>query len=252
MIHHWKPRLLQVSIAVLICILGNGSHTAAQSPAQKSKIQFTPPPPPSTIGTPQSGRGAGSRGPACKRYENVTPLVPLAKTAIRWGLTSKEHPRLWFYAPQGLAANIPLELVFQDEAGQNRSRTVFHTSETPVGIFSVSLPATATPLQVGKIYRWSVSIYCDPETIDIPVTLQGALERVTLSSKVQNQLSATHSVLEQANLYARNGLWYDALTTLGEGLRNSKEPGIASAWKDLLQQASLDQVPSTAIVPCCQ
>ena len=253
MINPWMRRI-RVSIAASILVLIHGSNTPAQSPYSISKIQFTPPPPP-TIGAPEgSERGAGSRGPACKRYEKVIALVPLTKTIqpIRWGLTTKAHPTIWLYAPQGLAANTPLELVLQDEAGQNRSRAVFQTSETSVGIFSLSLPATAAPLQVGKIYRWSVSIYCNPDAIDIPVIVQGALQRVTLSSKLQNQLAVTQSVLEQANLYARNGVWYDALATLGEKLRNHEKTGIASAWKDLLQQASLGKVESAVIVPCCK
>ncbi len=252
MIHPWIRRI-RVSLAASILVLIHGSSTPAQSPHSIPKIQFIPPPPP-TIGMPEgSERGAGSRGPACKRYENTTALVPLTRTTqpIRWGLTTT-HPTIWLYAPQGLAANTPLALVLQDEAGQNRSRTVLQTSETPVGVFSLSLPATAAPLQAGKIYRWSVSIYCDPDAIDIPVIVQGALGRVTLSAKLQSQLAATHSVLEQANLYAQNGVWYDALTTLGEELRRHEETGIASAWRDLLQQASLGKVKSAAIVPCCK
>ena len=253
MIHSWIWRI-RVSLAASILVLIHGSNTPAQSPYSIPKIQFTPPPPP-TIGAPEgSERGAGSRGPACKRYENVTALVPLTKTTqpIHWGLTTKAHPTIWLYAPRGLAANTPLALVLQDEAGQNRSRTVFQTSKTPVGIFSLSLPATVAPLQVGKIYRWSVSIYCNPDAVDIPVSIQGALGRVTLSAKLQNQLAATHSVLEQANLYAHNGVWYDALTTLGEESRHHEKTGIASGWRDLLQQAGFGEVESAAIVPCCK
>ena len=253
MLHPLLLRRIQIFTATFILILVHGSNGAAQSPFQ-AKIQFVPPPPP-TIGVPrEGGRGAGSRGPACKRYENVTALVPFTKTkvqTIQWGLTTVKHPTVWFYAPQGLAANIPLEFVLQDEAGQNRFRTVVQTSNVPKGVFSLSLPATADPLQLGKLYRWSISIYCDPEALDIPITVEGNVKRIALSNSVQNQLAATQSILEQANLYATEGVWYDALTTLGESLRQSEGSESIMAWKDLLQQANLGDTARATIVPCC-
>ncbi len=254
MIHSGIQRRIQVFIAAFALVLVHDSNTAAQSLFQ-TKIQYAPSPPP-TIGTPQgSGRGAGSRGPACKRYENVTALVPLTQPPTqptRWGLTTREYPTIWLSAPQGLAASVPIELVIQEAAGQNRFRTVVQTSEVSAGIFSLALPTAAPPLQIGKTYRWSISIYCDPDAIDIPVTVQGLIQRVALPSKLQSQIATTHNVSEQANLYARNGLWYDALTTLGEGLRSHDDPGIATALKDLLRQANLNGMVSTAIVPCCK
>lgn len=248
-----RLRWIQLFTATFILVLVHSSNGAAQSPFQ-TNIQFVPPPPP-TIGVPQSdGRGAGSRGPSCKRYEKITPLVPFTRTAtqpIRWGLTTVEHPTMWFYAPEGLAANMSLEFVLQDEAGQNRSRTVVQTSNVPAGIFRLAFPATAAPLQAGKRYSWALSIYCDSDAIDIPIRVQGSIQRVVSSSGLQRQLDATHNPLEQAKLYAKKGIWYDALTAVGEHLRQGKDTETVTVWKALLQQAGLTGIATSTIVPCC-
>lgn len=248
-----RPRWVQTFTATFLLLLLHNSNGFTQTSPQAS-IQFVPPPPP-TIGIPQSGgRGAGSRGPSCKRYEKITPLVPFTRTAtqpIRWGLTTVEHPTMWFYAPEGLAANIPLEFVLQDEAGQKRSRTVVQTSNVPAGIFKLPFPATAIPLQAGKRYSWTLSIYCDPDAIYIPIKVQGSIQRVATPSSLRNQLDTTHDPLKQAKLYAQNGIWYDALTALGQPLRPGKDSEIVTAWKALLQQAGLTGIATSTIVPCC-
>ena len=257
MIHRYLPQRIQfIIILSIVLILIYSTRVIGQTISQSQHIQFIPPPPPN-IGEPDGrSRGAASRGPACQRYEHVMALVPSLKTTqnIPWGLTTATHPTLWFYAPQGLAANIPLEFILHDETGQNRYRNVVQTPETPIGVFSLSLPATADALQLGKTYQWSVSIYCDAEVIDTPITMKGHLQRIALPARLQNQLDATSDILERAILYAKNGIWYDTLTTLGGRIRqgNDVDVLITSAWTDLLKQANLNGLDSEdVIVPCC-
>ena len=254
MIHRHLPQRIQF-IIISIALVLNCSTRAIGQTASQPRIHFVPPPPPS-IGEPSGrDRGAGSRGPTCQRYQQVTALVPSITTtqSIAWGRTTEAHPTLWFNAPQGLAANLPIEFVLQDETGQYRYKEDVQTSETPAGVFSLSLPAAADALQVGKTYQWSVFIYCDPDAIDLPVAVKGSLERIALPAELQNQLDSTQDILERASLYAENGIWYDALTTLGKRIRQSDDSAITSAWADLLNQANLSGLDSgKVIVPCCE
>lgn len=215
--------------------------------AQPSRLRFMPPPPPPNIGEPNGrGQGGGSRGGACQRYEGITALVPLATPSTVWGITVADYPTLWLYAPQGLAENVPLELVLEDETNRSRYRTVVRSTETIAGVFSLSL--TAKPLPVGN-YRWSVSISCDPAEPDLPITIQGNLQRIAPSALLQSQLAQTQDPIERASLYATAGIWYDALTALGERRRQANDA--AAAWSDLLQQANLDPFAAAPIAPCC-
>lgn len=241
MINLQRSTLLFLTVAIVL--------TPTVSPAQSARLRFVPPPPPPHIGEPGGrGQGGGSRGDACRRYEGVTALVPVAApSAVAWGVSVADHPTLWLYAPQGLAANLPLELVLEDETGQNRYRTMVRSTETIAGVFSLSLPATAPPLPVGN-YRWSVSIFCDSIEPDLPIVLQGNLQRIAPPVDLQSQLAQTQDPIEQAKLYAQAGIWYDALTTLGERRPQATD---AAVWSDLLQQGNLDAFATAPITLCC-
>ena len=95
-----------------------------------------------------------------------------------------------------------------------------------------------------------------PEEIDRPIhtILSGKIQRITLSPAIQSQIASTKTSSKQATLYAKSSVWYDALTILGNQLQaaNSKDPEIATAWAELLQQVDLKasaSVPFTIIRP---
>ncbi len=241
----------QISVVILILTLNvftvpqarSKPVTTPQKPAQKrpaKSIRFVPPTPPDPGEPGGRGQGGGSRG-ECRPYESVTALVPKSS----WGLTTIERPTLWFNLPQGLEAGVAIEWVLRDEAGKPILKSRFKAPKTPPGVISLSVPTT-TGLKVNQTYRWTFSIYCNPQEPDQPVTIRGRITRSPLSAKLQAQIAAADP-LEKATLYAENGIWYDSLTTLGQ--QSQKDPAAAAAWTDLLRQEKL--VPSGAIVPCC-
>ncbi|KAM3089685.1 DUF928 domain-containing protein [Phormidesmis sp. 146-35] len=243
----------QTSTVILILILNVFTVPQAQSkpiatpqkPAQKrpaKSIRFVPPTPPDPGEPGGRGQGGGSRG-ACRPYEAVNALLPQSG----WGLTTSDRPTLWLNLPQGLEAGVAIAWVLRDEAGNPILKTRFKAPKTPPGVISLSVPPT-TGLKVNQTYRWTVSIYCDPQEPDEPITLRGRMTRSVLSPKLQAQIAAA-TPLEKATLYAENGIWYDSLTTLGLQLQAQKDPATAAAWTDLLQQEKL--VHSGAIAPCC-
>ncbi|MGV0027933.1 DUF928 domain-containing protein [Phormidesmis priestleyi] len=241
----------QTSSVILILILSGFSVPQAQStpvtvsqkPASKrpaKSIRFVPPTPPDPGEPGGRGQGGGSRG-ECRPYESLTAFVPKSG----WGLTTSERPTIWFNVPQGLAEGVAIAWVLRDDAGKTIAKVSFKAPKTPPGV--ISLPVqTIDGLKVNQTYRWTFSIYCDPQEPDQPVTIRGRITRSALSAKLQAQIAAA-TPLEKATLYAENGIWYDSLTILG--LQSQKDPAIAAAWTDLLQQEKL--VPSGPIVPCC-
>jgi hypothetical protein len=170
-----------------------------------------------------------------------------------WGLTVSAHPTFWFDVPERLTARVPVEFVLQDTADNYVYRQKLTVPETPAGIVKFSVPSTAPPLEVGKRYNWTFSIYCNPESPSAAVSVRGSVQRVALDSALDSQLKAAKTALERAALYANKGIWHDALTTLGEQLSGSKpkDSAIAAAWANLLQQVNLGNSASDPIVPCC-
>lgn len=228
-----------------------------------STVRFTPPSPPDR-GAP-SGRqqGGASRGPCPAVDKPLTALVPATQKTLAgtkggspaldtfesvWGLTAAEYPTLWFYIPYLLTPKLPIEFVLQDDQGNDVYKTTLTMSETPPGIVKFRLPSTAAPLEVGKMYHWYFSATCAP---DAPVFVEGWVQRVVLLPTLASQLQKA-TPRESIALYAANGYWYDALTTLAE-LRSANlgDATLKSDWVSLLHSVDLDAIAEEPIVQCC-
>ncbi|MFN6566026.1 DUF928 domain-containing protein [Dendronalium sp. ChiSLP03b] len=234
---------------------GNWQYGLAQTPTSTAKVRYVAPVAVEKPGEPRGRRrGGGSRGP-CKQYETLTALVPITKTGTKesvWGQSISQNPTFWFLVSDKLTPKVPVEFVIQDDTDNYVYQTKFNPPETAAGIISVAVPPTAA-LEVGKSYRWTFSIYCDSDKPSASVYVRGSVTRIALEPKLQKQLQTAKTPLERAAVFAQNGIWYDALTTLGEQMQSSKreDPEIASAWIELLKQVNLDNSASVGIVPCC-
>ncbi|HEY9831566.1 MAG TPA: DUF928 domain-containing protein [Stenomitos sp.] len=226
---------------------------------------YNAPPPPDQGAPGGRSRGGSGRGP-CQNYQSLTPLVPVTKGTTKdfvWGLTASEHPTFWFDVPERLTAQVPVEFVLLDTVGNYVYQKKLTVPETSAGIVKFSVPSTAPALEVGKRYDWIFSIYCDPESSSAAISVRGSVQRVALDSALDSQLKAAKTPVERAALYANQGIWHEALTTLGEQLSGTKPKdsgmvapsrsteGIAAAWANLLKQVNLGNSASDPIVPCC-
>ncbi|NJL10181.1 MAG: DUF928 domain-containing protein [Calothrix sp. SM1_7_51] len=248
-------KILLRSILIFSLALTSFFYTPQLLIAQNSssgRIRFTPPPPPER-GEP-TGRSQGGASRGCES----TALVPLTQTKngeLFWGLTVAQHPTFWFHIPRRLTKNDAIELTLLDESEKEVYKTKFIAPNTPKGIISLSVPSKQPPLEIGKIYTWSFSIFCDYKNVeDKPGTVKGKIQRVALSPALQTQLASAKSPLEQASIYAQNSLWFDTMTTLGTSIRTSgkKHTSLTTAWNDLLKQANLKNSISEPITPCCK
>jgi len=225
-------------------------------------MYFVPPPPPDR-GTPSGRpRGGASRGNCPSLSKSLTALVPAtqktlgeeqARSALTtyksvWGLTVAEHPTLWFYVPYSLTPRLPIKFVLQDERGNYVYKTSFTATETQPGIVKFHLPSTIAPLEVGKMYHWYFLIDCDPDT---PVSVDGWIQRVPMNSTFTSK-SQKATPLQRVALYADNGIWYDALTTLAElRIANPSDAKLINDWVSLLNSVGLDAITHEPINQCC-
>jgi Domain of Unknown Function (DUF928) len=254
-------KLLRFQTATLVSALtlgifnlpGNLQYGQAKTLTATTKVKYIAP-----VGQDQPGeprgrrRGGGSRG-SCKQYETLTALVPINQSGIKelvGGQSASLNPTFWFFVPDKLTPKLPIEFVIQDEADNYIYKTKFNPPETPAGIISLSVKPIV-PLEIGKSYRWTFAIYCDQDKPSAAVYVRGSVTQIALNPTLKKQLDAVKIPLERATIFAENGIWYDALTTLGEQIQGgkSKDPKIVLAWNDLLKQINLDT--SASIIPCC-
>jgi hypothetical protein len=218
-------------------------------PKLSRKIRWKPPTPPSSLGTGgQRGQGGGQRGD-CKRYEDVTALVPLTDQGIYWGQTTRDRPTLWLNTPQGLEADLLMEVVVRAANGKPIAKQLLTAPSTAPGVISIPFPATT--LTENQFYRWEVVFYCDAENSDKPLTFQGQIQRVAAPPFASDP---TSDPVEQAQLLADRGIWFDALTQLGNARRSQPSAALTTGWNELLQsaQVKLKGDQQGPINDCCQ
>lgn len=215
----------------------------------ESQIIFNAPTPPSQ-GTPGGrSQGGASRGP-CQDYQDLAALVPTTASMV-WGKTTQATPSLWFYLPQVLTTETPMEFTLQDGDDNYVYSDSLEGTEIPAGLIQFEIDPEAQPLQPDQLYTWTLVIYCDPAQPTESVFVNGTLQPISLDPALQAQLSSAE-VLDTARFYAANGIWYDALNTLATHQQaQPTDPHLSQAWKNLLRQAELEDFATQSFSPCC-
>ena len=189
--------------------------------------------------------GPPSAGYLCDRGKiKLTALVPENQI----GRTVSEYPQFFFYLPEADAQLA--EFFLQDEKENLIYQTTLKIDNSP-GVMSVSIPANknVSPLQVGKNYRWSISLICDPQDRSTDVFAAGIVRRVELSADIRSELEKADP-RQKAVIYAQTGIWQDALGTLAAARRaNPNDPNLAADWKILLDSVKLGEIAKEPIVP---
>jgi hypothetical protein len=229
------------TIAILSTIITLPTIAQTQPPPTTKitqKIRWKPPIPPSSIGIPGNrAQGGGTRG--CKPYSGIVALVPLTPQNIAWGKTIANRPTVWLNIPQGLTKDLPIEIVVREQNGKPIAKQLFTTKDKiSSGTIGVTFPP-ATVMQIDRTYRWEIALYCDTEErIDRPLIIQGKIQRVA----APNSFSTAKSPIEITQILAENGIWYDALTQLGDRLAKTKDRDrdLANAWLELLRSAGIN------------
>jgi hypothetical protein len=224
-----------VTLGVLLSI------TCAIAQPTRLHRRFTPPPPPPDRSAP-GNRGEGASRGCVSGDQPLTALVPVyqqADVVQVWGLTSQAQPGFWFYLPYEPNVIQSIEFVVQDDQEETLYRSAIPIPDRS-GPMQVKLPAT-TSLAAGKAYHWffKVKTLCPNQPAPTSTYVEGWVKRQALPTAVSDRLrNATPQ--EQSAIYAENGLWYDALNAIGEGIMTT--PGntaLAEEWKGLLEEIGL-------------
>ncbi|MBK1987642.1 DUF928 domain-containing protein [Sphaerospermopsis aphanizomenoides BCCUSP55] len=225
-----------------------------------SRPVFVMPKPPDGL-SPMSGRrsGMGSRNDCPAVETPLTALVPFQErvannkqtntstSADVWGLTTSERPTFWFYVPY---SNMSAEFVLQDNEENEiyKQQNIALTAKS--GVIGISLPSNVASLQVGKTYRWFFKIRCNQKQItSVPIYVEGDIQRINLNPILEQQLQEATDPRQKIAIYAANGIWFDALTILGQlRFANSNDASLAADWQSLLQSGKLENIAAFPLV----
>ncbi|MDJ0704306.1 MAG: DUF928 domain-containing protein [Leptolyngbyaceae cyanobacterium MO_188.B28] len=164
-------------------------------------------------------------------------------------LTVVESPTFWFYVPAQSAAGPTAEFVLLDDQEQPILIQPVALSELP-GVVSVSPPH---PLEIGKSYRWLFSVLVNPDRPSRNPAVEGIVRRIEPNPTLLSQIESTVSPRDHVAIYARHGIWQDALTTLGNLRRTTPgDPSLLTDWTELLGSVGLGSLASVPVVDCCQ
>ncbi|MBW4599072.1 MAG: DUF928 domain-containing protein [Calothrix sp. FI2-JRJ7] len=247
---------LLISVAILMSL--TEQVVFSQNQANK-KVNFIQPilrRLPVNRGAPNDRRGAGSRGecPAVSMAPTgLMPIVTSNNSSYVLGNTETEYPTFWYYLPYQTESisSVKFALVDGDENLLTKEPIPVNISGIP-GVISFTLPKTQQPLKEGQFYHTYLLIDCNPQSNSEDVVIEGLVQVVAPTAELKKRLQ-TATEREKVSIYAQQGYWQDAITTLGELRRQSqKDTTLIEDWKTLLNSAGLENIAAEPISPCCK
>ncbi len=201
------------------------SPAASQNIPGYEPLEYDPP----INGQPETEPGNTSRGDCPRTDKPFTPLIP-QNNGIN---TLAEYPTLWFYSPY---KQFTLNLVIEDKDSNNTVVNEIYEIKQGESIVGVTLPKNMLGLEVNRTYNWRVKFTCDPLVEASAAAASGVIQRVTT-----DEYLITHSsIKERIRLYAKQGLWAEAITTLIEARKfNPADEELQQNWSDLLSDSDV-------------
>jgi hypothetical protein len=191
---------------------------------------------------PTQQDAGGTRVPTCAK--NVTPLFAPLLTQANYGETIAEYPTFYWFSANHNYTWVRFELFATQnlvpEMYPEYSATLRTRRLQSVSHFQLAAAAGFPPLQLNQEYLWKVTLICSPEGPDADFasgkeqSIQGWVKRVAPSPALKAKLAQVKG-RNLYNLYAEEGLWYDALDELAQQYRaapNNQE--ITADWQTLL------------------
>ena len=250
------PLLLElVMIPAFLTTAQAQTKTPTQTPSASrlKQVTFEPrkdqPAPTVTVGGGRRNRGTCSAQDTKASEQSTTEaksldqlLTPLLRSPVTDPqLTISARPTFLVYVPQTSAKGLELTL---EQDGKGIYQTTMNLTGTP-GIVSISLPATAPELEIGKDYKWLVSVVCESGSPEDSYVV-GSVRRIQPDSSL-SQIDRAQP-LDKVALYAKSGVWFDTVANLAT-LRKAQpnDPQVASAWENLLKGAGLEAIANAPL-----
>lgn len=234
----------------LVFVSGSSGTERTRNKINSAEESLVYIPPSSESGTPQGKRnGTISRNPVVVKCETeaqncLVALVP----KYNWGYTIASRPTFWFYASGSITKALTFRLVdVKDET------IIYQTTiklEQREGIINIRLPPEIPELKIGREYRWSFAYSPQINSLFRPeINVFGRSKRIISSANLIKDLNLAKTERERVLIYAKNGLWQDALTLLARLYQTEPQSEVFQKdWSELLDSVGLESLVSVPII----
>jgi len=210
--------------------------------------------PPISNPAPTSTIGGGRRGSdgQCLKDRTIQPrndknkklleqqLIPLLPPN-KFGLTVSSNPTFFAYVPKTTA--IAVEFTLENQQGKGIAHQRLPLTSTPS---IVSVQFEKTPLEVGKDYKWLISVVCETGDPEDAFT-EGIIRRVQPETAMLKQLEKA-SAIERVYIYAKFGIWHEAISDLANlRLSQPNNTDLKANWQTLLKSSNLEPIADISL-----
>jgi hypothetical protein len=223
-----------VSAALALIVMVGAMPIAAQQPSQAPKATADAPAvyKPPLRGAPGGRVGGGTRGTGQEPAFVLSVLAP-----NHTGLTVSEQPSLFWFISS--ASSYPVELTLVDPGKTDPLIELKVNPPVKPGVHRVSLKDHNVRLAPGVSYQWYVAVVPDSNRRSKDILAGGSIERVASPAELTTKLSQA-SKSQAPALYAEAGMWYDALTAIGDLIEQSpQDTALVNQRSALLRQVGL-------------
>lgn len=222
-------------------------------------------------GSPRWSTGGAARG-GCDGDQSVVviPLMPVIgqqdeqfatgaegkpaprlREATFFGVTTVSRPTFFAYVPPTSARQVEFLLQQVRSSDRKRDPIVFPKTIEISGkpqIISVQINQDLKP---NVNYRWSFTTICNPNDTSLDSRGNPFIEGLIQWSDLRNQDPKLQQTIQKTplpklpELYAANGLWMDALTTLAQlRCQSPSDPNLLTDWTELVNSMELGKIPN--------
>jgi Domain of Unknown Function (DUF928) len=213
-------------------IIGRTVNFSKKVSAQTAQVYIPPAGPSRTSRT----KGAGSRGCDQSGNTNLQLLVPHDHLP----LTVSARPTFFWYVSN---TTLPVRFTLV-EPGVAKPIVDRSFKVKRPGIVELELPSDVPGLALGKEYRWTVSLVCNKERPSENSYADSSIKRIAITPELAQTLAEAGQEPQKRSLvYARSGIWYDALNSSYISYRANPQ-GKVTFWyfSKLLSQVGMPTV----------
>lgn len=180
-------------------IIGRTLEFSSKASAQIVQ-DYVPP-----VGSKKTSRtkGAGSRG--CDRTSDTDLQLLTPEDHIATTVSARPT---FFWSISNTSLPVRFTLIEPGVANPIMDRTFMVTRP---GVVDVKLPSDRPGLTLGKEYRWTVSIICNEKRPSENTYAYSWIKRVAVTPKLAQNLVGVDERPQRSLVYARSGIWYEAL-----------------------------------------
>lgn len=168
------------------------------------------------------------------------PLTVLASQNYV-GRTISRHPTFAWFVPHDSASKAMQFTIYEWVPGGKPKEVHQMSLQSSPGIMKLSpFSDSELGLEPGKEYLWQVVIHCDSDNPSGDLVSGAIIEVVGMPAGVQSELNKAVNIDEKVNIYAKAGLWYNALA---EALKLAEPSKLGVVASNLLNDCAQWEAP---------